>query len=144
MNLSPLCLFKANPEHVCRVHEPVAFSAVVICDILSWILNTLSHVRAKNNLCRHSRTLPQAASMHLHTQTHTHEISLFTSPRGVCSDKMWSSHWWLQLMCLHSSPVTRCGRAHTNTRGKKTTITRYVVHKFWKRKKNPRKIGSIY
>lgn len=69
---SQIRLFEADPEYVCRVYEPVAFSVMVICDILPWILNTLSHINAKNNLYWHSHTLLQTALMHLYTHADTH------------------------------------------------------------------------
>lgn len=73
------------------------FSASVIYEIPSWILNTLSH---KILTFKHQAT----ESIHAPTRTHTTpQINLFTSHRGVCSEKVWSSHWWQQLMCLHSS-----------------------------------------
>lgn len=90
----------------------------------------ITHTR-KNNLYWHSHTLLQTALMHLYTHADTHTRLACLGVRGGSdSDKMWSSHWWLQLMCLHSSPVTRCGRVHINTR--RNTITYHVDHKFWK------------
>lgn len=138
MNLSPLCLFKANPGHVWRVHEPVAFSVVVICDILSWILNTLSHVRAKKQLMpTFTHTATSCIDAFIYTRRHTPTRLACLPVRGGSAPTRCDQATDGYNSCVCTVPLWQDVDVHTQTRAEKKppTIARYVVHKFRKRKK---------
>lgn len=153
MNLGPLCLFKANPEHVCRVHEPVAFSVVVICDILSWILNTLSHVPRKKQLMpTFTHTATSCIDAFIYTRRHTPTRLACLPVRGGSAPTRCDQATDGYNSCVCTVPLWQDVDVHTNTRRKKTqSLVAWFINfekekkkEFPKNQKERRKMGNFY
>lgn len=143
MNLSPLCLFKANPEHVWRVHEPVAFSVVVICDILSWILNTLSHVRAKKQLMpTFTHTATSCIDAFIYTRRHTPTRLACLPVRGGSAPTRCDQATDGYNSCVCTVPLWQDVDVHTQTQAEKKktqSLVTWFINFEKEKKKIPKK-----
>lgn len=112
---------------------------MVICDILSWILNTLSHIHAKTTYTDiHTPWYKLQWCIYIHTDTHTHEISLFMSPRGVW---LWQDVIKPLMATTHVSAQFSCDKmwtcAHKHTHRNTQSLTTWIINFEKQPKKKP-------